>query len=216
MTLLTLVPQLSAKNSRILFHKYDKQLTRCYLVPSTTNYARAAMISKHGGQNSWNTENVEVRLNRRGRQFSRLLAAEVCASAIVMLDTPCSEVVWRVLTTHSIRQFPLHFPSRASPCAITFQLESTQNCQWSKRLTLAQPGDLAGSTNWKMQINMTSPGRLHKLATLHVCNISIATQLVPVPLRRVFYYPWQYSAVNTNALSTFPPKLPISEGACIL
>ena len=26
-------------------------------------------------------------------QFSRLLAAEVCASAVVMLDTPCSEVV---------------------------------------------------------------------------------------------------------------------------
>ena len=58
-------------------------------------------------------------------QFSRLLAAEVCASAVVMLDTPCSEVVWRVLATHSIRQFPLHFPSRASPCAITVQLEST-------------------------------------------------------------------------------------------
>ena len=67
-----------------------------------------------------------VHLNRRGRgQFSRLLAAEVCASAVIMLDTPCSEVVWRVLATHSIRQFPLHFPSRASPCAITFQLEST-------------------------------------------------------------------------------------------
>jgi len=42
-----------------------------------------------------------------------------------MLDTPCSEVVWRVLATHSIREFPLHFPSRASPCAITFQLDST-------------------------------------------------------------------------------------------
>jgi hypothetical protein len=28
-----------------------------------------------------------------GRQFSRPLAAEVCASAVVMLDTPCSEVV---------------------------------------------------------------------------------------------------------------------------
>jgi len=28
-----------------------------------------------------------------GRQFSRLLAAEVCASVVVMLDTPCSEVV---------------------------------------------------------------------------------------------------------------------------
>ena len=61
-----------------------------------------------------------------GRQFSRLLAAEVCASAVVMLDTPCSEVVWRVLATHSIRQFPLHLPTRASPCATTFQLESIQ------------------------------------------------------------------------------------------
>jgi len=60
-----------------------------------------------------------------GRQFSRLLAAEVCASAVVMLDTPRSEVVWRVLATHCIRQFPLHFPSRSSPCAITFQLDCT-------------------------------------------------------------------------------------------
>jgi len=28
-----------------------------------------------------------------GRQFSRLMAAELCASAVIMLDTPCSEVV---------------------------------------------------------------------------------------------------------------------------
>jgi len=69
--------------------------------------------------------NGRIHLNRRGRQFSRLLAAEVCASAVIMLDTPCSEVVWRVLATHSIRQFPLHVPSRASPCAITFHLDST-------------------------------------------------------------------------------------------
>jgi len=70
-------------------------------------------------------QNGQVCLNQRGHQFSRLLAAEACAPAVVMLDTPCSEVVWRVLATHSIRQFPLHFPSRASPCAITFQLDST-------------------------------------------------------------------------------------------
>ena len=70
--------------------------------------------------------NGRVHLNRpEGSQFSPLLAAEVCASAVVMLNTPCSEVVWRVLTTHCIRQFPLHFPSRPSPCAITFLLEST-------------------------------------------------------------------------------------------
>ena len=70
--------------------------------------------------------NGRVHLNRRGRQFSRLLAVEVCASAVVMLDTPCSEVVWRVLATHSIRQFPLHFPSRASPRGVIFQVKSTQ------------------------------------------------------------------------------------------
>jgi hypothetical protein len=69
--------------------------------------------------------NGRVHLNRQGCQFSRLPAAEVCTSVVAMLDTPCSGVVWSVLATHSIRQFPLHFPSRASPCAITFQLDST-------------------------------------------------------------------------------------------
>jgi hypothetical protein len=69
--------------------------------------------------------NGRVYLNRQGSQFSRLLAAEVCAPAVVMPDTPCSEVVRRVLATHSIRQFPIHFPNGASPCTITFQLDST-------------------------------------------------------------------------------------------
>ena len=71
--------------------------------------------------------NGRVHLNQRGRQFSRLLAAEACVWTVVMLDTPCSEVVWRALATHSIRQFPLHFPSCASLCVITFQLDSTAN-----------------------------------------------------------------------------------------
>ena len=73
--------------------------------------------------------NGRVHLNRQGLQFSRLLAAEACAPAVVMLDTPSSEVVWRVMATHSIRQFPLHFPSRATTCAITFQLGSTTPAQ---------------------------------------------------------------------------------------
>jgi len=30
----------------------------------------------------------------------------------------------RVLATHSIRQFPLHFPFRASPCAVNFKTSS--------------------------------------------------------------------------------------------
>jgi hypothetical protein len=65
-----------------------------------------------------------VHLNLQGLYFSRLLAAEVCASAVVMLDTPSSDVVWRVPATNSIRQFPLRFLARASPCAVTFQLDS--------------------------------------------------------------------------------------------
>jgi len=69
----------------------------------------------------------ESHLNRQGRQFCRILAADVCASAVVMLHSPCSEVVWRVLDTHSIRQFPIHFPSCASPYTITFQLDYTVN-----------------------------------------------------------------------------------------
>jgi len=50
---------------------------------------------------------------------------------VTMLGTPCSDVVWRVLATHSIRHFAPHFPSRASPCAITFQLDCNY---WQLRL----------------------------------------------------------------------------------
>ena len=64
--------------------------------------------------------NGPVYLNRQ--LFSWLLAAEVCASAVVMLDTPCSEVEWRVLATHSIRQFPFHFPL---PCVTVCHHVST-------------------------------------------------------------------------------------------
>jgi hypothetical protein len=91
--------------------------------------------------------NGRVHLNRRGRQFC-WLAAEVCASAVVMLDTTCSQVVWRVVATHSIRQFPLHFPSCASPCAITFQLDSTSyalTCSVQKVKLLTEYG--WGSSN---------------------------------------------------------------------
>ena len=72
--------------------------------------------------------NGRVHLNRRGRQFSRLLAAEMCASAVVMLDTPCFEVVGRALATHTIRQFPL---------TITFQLDTRFNIQLLSTVPIA-------------------------------------------------------------------------------
>ena len=103
--------------------------------------------------------NGRVHLNWRRRQFSRLLTAEVSASAVVMLDTPCSEVVWRVLATHSILQFPLHFPSRASPRAITFQLDSTRySCQILIKLESARQ-IFAKSSNMKFHENPSSGSR---------------------------------------------------------
>jgi hypothetical protein len=51
-----------------------------------------------------------VHLNWRGSQFSRLLAAEVCASAWVLLDTPCSEVVWEYWLPTPFNIFPFTSP----------------------------------------------------------------------------------------------------------
>jgi hypothetical protein len=73
--------------------------------------------------------NVRVHLNRQGVQFSRLLAGELQASACRVCTTRaslCSAVMWRLLVTHSILLFPLHFSAPASPCAITFQTQSTK------------------------------------------------------------------------------------------
>ena len=69
--------------------------------------------------------NGRVHLNWRGRQCSRLLEAEVCASAVVMvvmLDTPCSEV--ECMTTG----YPLYShvsPSLPLPCVTVCHQVST-------------------------------------------------------------------------------------------
>ena len=57
-----------------------------------------------------------VHLNQWGRQFSWLLAAEVCASAVVMLDTPSSEVVWEYWLTTPFASFPFTSPSVCHLC----------------------------------------------------------------------------------------------------
>jgi len=70
-------------------------------------------------------QNGRVHLNRRGCQFSRLLAVKERGSA----DSNCIDRVptysARLLATHSIRIFPLHFPCRVSPCAIRFRTRYT-------------------------------------------------------------------------------------------
>ena len=56
--------------------------------------------------------NGRVHLYRRGCQFSRMLAAEVCASAVVMLDRPCP-----IQCTTAGYPLPSSFPpSLLHPC----------------------------------------------------------------------------------------------------
>jgi len=89
--------------------KLDLHLFQQYFTPQPWNKTRV--------EASWNVmahaqkpdfvfrRNGGVHLNQRARQFSRLLAAELCTSAVVMLDTPRSEVVWKGTG------YPLHSPS---------------------------------------------------------------------------------------------------------
>jgi hypothetical protein len=80
-----------------------------------------------------------VHFNRRGSQFSRVLAVEESESAgsdcISWIDR-VPRYIGRALPTRSIRLFPLHFPSRASPCAITFQTDSTVEAVSGRTLLL--------------------------------------------------------------------------------
>ena len=59
--------------------------------------------------------NGPVHLNRRGSQFSRLLAVEECASAGRLWIDLVPRYSARVVASLSNRLFRLHFPSHASP-----------------------------------------------------------------------------------------------------
>ena len=54
--------------------------------------------------------NGRVHLYRRGCQFSRLLAAEVCASAVVMLDRLLSDAVQDCWLPTPFASFPFTSP----------------------------------------------------------------------------------------------------------
>ena len=90
--------------------------------------------------------NGRVHLYRRECQFSRLLAAEVCASAVVMLDRPCP-----IQCTTAV--YPLHSPFSPSflhPCVsvchrIPFLLYNT-NC-WSGLQTFYKSSEKGSLVN---------------------------------------------------------------------
>ena len=85
-----------------------------------------------------------------GRQFSRLLAAELCASEVVMLDTPCSEVG---------TGFPLHLPVSPSlplPCiTLCHQPASVQSTTGSRVVRIR--GSNAGYTMFRCRYWLPTP-----------------------------------------------------------
>jgi hypothetical protein len=108
---------------------------------------------------------------------SRAMHIRVCTARA----SPCSAVTWRLLVTHSILLFPLHFSSHASPCAIHHisnavylwkygnsyrKLEDRMTCMKS---VWWQPG-ITANTLWNLTrtwiINTLSdaaPSTIHKL-----------------------------------------------------
>ena len=129
--------------------------------------------------------NGRVHLNPWGKQYRRILAVEVCASAVVMvvmLEKPCSELVLRVLATHSDYQFPLHFASCASPCDITFQLDSTSsNSSASSDFEYSAWfwGSISKGPNWIKQTTVTdNTSQVWSLKLLHRESNAVETLLV--------------------------------------
>jgi hypothetical protein len=144
--------------------------------------------------------NGRVHLNRWGRHFIRLLAAEVYASAVAMLATPCSEVAWRVLATHSIRQFPLKFPTGGHPVPSRFN--------WT--LMLDTP---CSEVVWRImatqsirQFPFTSPPARH-----HVPSRFNWTLMLDTPCSEVV---WRVLA--THSIRQFPLYFPRRASPCAI
>jgi hypothetical protein len=87
-------------------------------------------------------QNVRVHLNRRERQFSRLLAGALCTSACRVCTARaslCSAVMWRLLVTHSISCFPFTSPPVPSHFNWTLPLLAASQpgrTQFSRKLFL--------------------------------------------------------------------------------
>jgi len=93
-----------------------------------------------------------------------------------------------VLATHSIRLFPLHFSSRASPCAIRFRFSSTnhsialsrcggQNWKWGRR------HQSAGMRRWSVRSICAIISLFHnQMAVPSLHSVSRCTRMSRLPV----------------------------------
>ena len=112
----------------LLVYFANLYMFRAYLGPSSGGIAR----SKRDGTRAETRFGLSAKrtspFKSAGFQFSRLLVVEECGSADNNWIDRVPTYSARLLATHSIRIFPLHFPSRASPCAIRFRTRYTTLC----------------------------------------------------------------------------------------
>ena len=93
----------------------------------------------------------------------------------------------RVLAIHSNRQFPLHFPSHASPCAIRFQTHSTRYPQKVSEIATKQVHQIfVSSTSLILKYIHPLPNKTHK-ATVKVLQISTirVTSCAAIDIKRM-------------------------------
>ena len=148
--------------------------------------------------------NGRVHLNRRGCQFSRLLAVKECGSA----DSNCIDRApsssSRLLAAHSIRIFPLHFPSRASPCAIRFRTRYTSEHGVSSIINAdAQTSAASSRLNWRPRwFKWTRPFRRKTRSGFCACAITFQLTSNYLPLRYCYRSWCAGVCVRTNTKCT--------------
>jgi len=98
--------------------------------------------------------NGRVHLYRRGCQFGRLLAAEVCASAVVMLDRPCSDTVQDCWLPTPFASFPITSPPvlRSVPPDSVCTLHHCERREWLQRhrADFQPPATRCGEYSWSV------------------------------------------------------------------
>jgi len=124
--------------------------------------------------------NGPVHLNRRGESVQSTAGSQGVRISVSNAGYTMFRGRVRVLATHSIRQFPFHFPSRASPCAITFR---TQYTKYFAAYRVVIPYRRFG-TNYRS----CRPHDVHRGGTLKsgMCSLTWPDHLHTVPLTLQF------------------------------
>ena len=127
--------------------------------------------------------NGRVHLNRRGASVQSTTGSRGVRISSSNAGYTTFRGSVRVLATHSIRQFPLHFSNLASPCAITFQLDATheigQGCPTSDQSSCVRDPPP------QRYIIYTLPKIAQKFSRLRIPLTIIFTSAAPIPAQKM-------------------------------